>query len=173
MNYQTINNICVQRDADLTAAEVHGIATGMLCIDEHMESDKWLSELFHKAMPLDEEEKRSMRNLFEETRRLLASDQLEFELFLPDENTLLTEQVEALSGWCQGFLYGIGTLGADINWNKNTSEILKDISEFTHLDTEAEGEEDECAFVEITEYLRSAVLLLRDEINANATRVVH
>lgn len=173
MTYQIINNICFQRDAELTAAEAHGIATGMLCVDEHTESERWLSELFPKGIPLDEQEKRLLMDLFEETGKLLASDQMEFELFLPDDDTLLAEQVAALAGWCQGFLYGVGTLCKDINWNKKVSEILKDISEFTRVDTAAEGEEDECAFVEITEYLRSAVLLLRDEINANVTGIVH
>jgi uncharacterized protein YgfB (UPF0149 family) len=173
MTYQIINNICFQRDAELTAAEVHGIAAGMLCVNECTEGNKWLSELFPKAIPLGDEEKRLLMNLFEETSRLLASDQMEFELFLPDDNALLTEQVAALAGWCQGFLYGVGAACTDINWNKKVSEILKDISEFTRVDTAAEGEEDECAFVEITEYLRSAVLLLRDEINANVNRAVH
>jgi yecA family protein len=175
MTYQTINTICVQRDTELTAAEVHGVAAGMLCVDERTESGRWLSEIFSKSVPLNEQEKRLLVNLFEETAKLLASDQMEFELFLPDDNTLLTEQVAALAGWCQGFLYGVGAVGTDINWNKKISEILTDISEFTRVDTAAEGEEDECAFVEITEYLRSAVLLLRYEINANTNTagVVH
>lgn len=173
MTYQTINTICLQRDAELTAAEAHGVAVGMLCVDEHTESGRWLSELFSKAVPLNEQEKRLLMDLFEETASLLASEQMEFELFLPDDNALLTDQVAALAGWCQGFLYGVGAVCTDINWNRKVSEILKDISEFTRVDTVAESEEDECAFVEITEYLRSAVLLLRYEINANTAGVVH
>ena len=47
-------------------------------------------------------------------------------------------------------------------------EILKDISEFTKLDTQVEGEEDEAAFVELTEYLRSAVFLLKAELIPNS-----
>ena len=43
-------------------------------------------------------------------------------------------------------------------------EILRDIAEFTKLDTDVEDENDENDFVEITEYLRPAVLLLRDEL---------
>ena len=60
-------------------------------------------------------------------------------------------------------------------WPGDVGEILKDIMEFTKLDAEAEGEEDERAFMEITEYLRSAVLLLRDEFasNQNNTGTVH
>lgn len=173
MTYHVIHRICIQSDAELSAAEAHGIATGMLCFNEHTESDRWLAELFRNALPVGEEETLQLIGLFEETGKLLASDQFEFELFLPDDNTLLTEQVIALKSWCQGFLYGAGSVYADSNLAGEVGEILKDIAEFTKLDTEAEGEEDEAAFIEITEYLRSAVLLLRDELRANTTRVIH
>lgn len=173
MTYQVINTICVQSEAELSAAEAHGVATGMLCINEHTASDRWLSELFHNAVPVGEEEKLLLIRLFEETGKLLASDQFEFELFLPDDNTLLSEQVTALKNWCQGFLYGVGTACSDADWTGEASEILKDITEFTRLDTEAEGEDDEAAYIEITEYLKSAVLLLREELSVNTNRVVH
>jgi uncharacterized protein YgfB (UPF0149 family) len=58
--------------------------------------------------------------------------------------------------------------GAASNWSKEAREILKDIAEFTKLDVDAKGEEDEQAFMEITEYLRSAVLLLRDELGSSS-----
>ena len=56
-------------------------------------------------------------------------------------------------------------------WPKDVREILKDITEFTKLDANAEGEEDERALVEITEYLRSAVLLLRDELGESSGEI--
>jgi len=105
--------------------------------------------------------------LFEETRRLLGSDEFEFDLFLPEDDAPLTEQVEALKGWCRGFLLGVSSGGAASKWPKDAREILKDIAEFTKLDADAEGDEDEHALMEITEYLRSAVLLLRDELGRN------
>jgi uncharacterized protein YgfB (UPF0149 family) len=173
MTYQVINIICNQSDAALSAAEAHGIATGMLCINAQTKSDRWLAELFRNVIPVNEEEKQQLIRLFEETGELLASDQFEFELFLPEDNTLLTEQVMALKSWCQGFLYGVGSAYSDFNLTGDAGEILKDIAEFTKLDIEAEGEEDEAAFIEITEYLRSAVLLLREELNVKTPRIVH
>lgn len=173
MTYRIINTICVQCDVALSAAEIHGVATGLLCLNEHMESDRWLSEVFGHARPLSEADEQLLIRLYEETARLLASDQFEFELFLPDDNTMLTEQVAALISWCQGFLYGVGSASAESDWTGDAGEIIKDITEFTKLDVAAEGEDDEAAFMEITEYLKSAVLLLRDELNASGTRVIH
>ena len=75
----------------------------------------------------------------------------------------LSLQVQALTDWCRGCLLGVGSKPAS-NYSRDALEILRDIAEFTKLDTDVEGEEDENDFVEITEYLRSAVLLLRDEL---------
>ena len=165
MAYNACNAIIEQIDAEFSAAEAHGMATGMLCVNEQTESASWLAELLHNSSSVIDENKNMLARLFEETRRLLASDEFEFDLFLPEDDASLIEQVEALKNWCRGFLFGVGSSTAVSNWPKDVREILKDIAEFTKLDANVEGEEDERAFVEITEYLRSAVLLLRDELD--------
>jgi uncharacterized protein YgfB (UPF0149 family) len=173
MAYNACNAIIVQSDAELSAAEAHGMATGMLCVNEQTESEFWLTELLHNSSStIDEKNKRILERLFEETRRLLASDEFEFDLFLPEDDTSLVEQVEALKSWCRGFLFGVGSGASALSWSKDAREILKDITEFTKLDVNVEGEEDERAFVEITEYLRSAVLLLHDELGNSSGEMV-
>ena len=172
MAYNACNAIIVQSDAELSAAEAHGMATGMLCANEQTDSTYWLTELLHNSSSeIDEKNKNLLLRLFEETRRLLASDEFEFDLLLPEDNASLAEQVEALKSWCRGFLFGVGSGATTSNWPKDVREILKDITEFTKLDANAEGEEDERAFMEITEYLRSAVLLLRDDLGDSGDMV--
>ena len=165
MTYQVINAIVVQCDDELSAAQAHGMATGMLCANEQAQSVEWLTELFLHAIPASDEERATLVHLFEDTQSLLASDDFEFDLLLPGDEALLSEQVEALTDWCRGFLLGVGITHAASGLSREATEILKDIAEFTKLDTEAEGEEDEGDFMEITEYMRSAVLLLRSEFN--------
>jgi uncharacterized protein YgfB (UPF0149 family) len=172
MSYNACNAIIIQSDAELSAAEAHGMATGMLCVNEQTETAAWLAELLHDSSSVIDENKYMMIRLFEETRRLLGSDEFEFDLFLPEDDASLIEQVEALKSWCRGFLFGVGSGAAASNWPKDVREILKDITEFTKLDANAEGEEDERAFVEITEYLRSAVLLLRDELGDGSGDII-
>jgi yecA family protein len=172
MAYKACNAIIVQSDAELSAAEAHGMATGMLCANEQTESTYWLTELMHNSSSeIDEKNKNLLLRLFEETRRLLDSDEFEFDLLLPEDDAPLTEQVEALKSWCRGFLFGVGSGVSASNWSKDALEILKDITEFTKLEANAEGEEDERALVEITEYLRSAVLLLRDELGDSSGEI--
>jgi len=168
MAYNACNAIIVESDADLSAAEAHGMATGMLCVNDRTDSAFWLAELTHNSNSVIDENQNILDRLFEETRSLLASEEFEFDLFLPEDDALLTERVEALKSWCRGFLFGVGSAASMSNWPKDAREILKDITEFTKLDANAEGEEDELALVEITEYLRSAVLLLRDELSSRS-----
>ncbi len=175
MVYKIINTILLKSDAELSAAEAHGTATGMLCADEHADSAQWLVELFRNATPVIDEQKNLLLRLFEETRRLLASDGFEFELFLPEDDTPLKEQVDALKLWCQGFLFGVGFSSSipETEWPDDVREIIKDITEFTKLDNKVSGEEDENAFMEITEYLRSVVVLLRDDLKDIRDGLVH
>ena len=46
MAYNACNAIILQTDSDLSAAEAHGMATGMLCVNARTDSGVWLAELF-------------------------------------------------------------------------------------------------------------------------------
>ena len=168
MAYNACNAIILEFDPELSAAEAHGMATGMLCINEHADSASWLNELKANSTDLANNNDAILVRLFDETQRLLNSDDYEYDLFLPDDDHDLSTQTEALKNWCRGFLYSIGSISSSTSYSENVLEILKDISEFTKLDTQVEDEEDEAAFVELTEYLRSAVFLLKAELIPNS-----
>lgn len=164
MAYQTYNAMLKQCITELSAAEAHGIATGLLCVNSNTTSANWLVELSHNTSALDAKAQQQLIELFTSTQQLLAADDFEFTLFLPDEEQLLTERVNALKQWCQGFLYALGSLSTNSRWSKEAQEIVRDLTEFTKLDADAEGEDDERDFVEVTEYCRTAVLILRAEL---------
>ena len=164
MAYNACNAIILEFDPELSAAEAHGMATGMLCINEHADSASWLNELKANSTSSTNTDDSTLVHLFDETQRLLSIDDYEYDLFLPDDDHDLSTQTEALKNWCRGFLYSMGAISSNKHYSEDVLEILKDISEFTKLDTQVEGEEDEAAFVELTEYLRSAVFLLRAEL---------
>jgi yecA family protein len=167
MVYKLIEKIFSKSQADFSAAEAHGMASGLLCADNRMAGARWLAHLFDNTVPDSEEGKNLLLRLFEETRRLLTSNGFEFELLLPEKEAPLKERVEALKLWCQGFLFGVGAASPipESEWPEDVREIIRDITEFTKLETQAGGEEDESAFMEITEYLRSVVVLLHDDLH--------
>jgi uncharacterized protein YgfB (UPF0149 family) len=169
MAYDACNTIIIEIDPELSAAEAHGMATGMLCINSQTASDTWLTELSFDKNSMTNETIETLSRFFEDTRDLLNNDEFEYDLFLPDANVPLAEQAEAVKNWCRGFLFGVGSVASDIP--KNALEILKDIAEFTKLDDNVDGEEDEHALMEITEYLRSTALLLRDELGSDSNNM--
>jgi len=160
MVYNTVNATVGLANPALSAAEIHGMAAGMLCADAHATCASWLDESV-TGVVLPESGRVLLERLFEETRRLLASEDFEFDLLLPDEGDGFNQRVMALKNWCQGFLYGLGLVAKDIGNDREIHEIINDISEFSKLNEDADGEEDEQAYVEVTEYLRASVMLLR------------
>lgn len=169
MPYQTISNIFKENECDLNASEAHGLATGLLCIDNQSEAANWLSHLFSDQKTLITEDKTILVALFEQTRQLLNNedDSFAYNLFLPDEGESFVTQLEALRFWCEGFLFGVGYSRLSADWSAETNEIMKDIIEFTKLDVATETEtdnEDETAMMEIQEYLRIAVITLKDRL---------
>ncbi len=172
MAYQTINKIFQKNETDLTSAEAHGLATGMLSLESKIEASIWLSELFDDEITLLDEDKTILAGLFDQTRKLLNGEDegFRFALFLPGDDEPLNEQLEAIRVWCEGFLFGIGHAHSESTWPGETGEIIKDIVEFTKLDSELDDEmsqeeidELEAALIEIQEYLRVAVMLIKDQ----------
>lgn len=167
LTYPDIEQLLAAHDADVGAAEAHGMAVGMLCLAQAIDSDIWLNELFQFPPQLSEPELQLLNALFQGTQAALSAEDFEFDLFLPSDDSMLSQQLEAFSNWCRGFLFGIGYGRTDSNWPGDSGDILKDLIEFTKLDTQAYSEGDEQALTELHEYCRAAILLLRDDLRAN------
>jgi len=167
MSYSVVNSIILQKEAADSAAEVHGVAVAMLCLDPKTEAGTWLSEAISREADLLEEDKLLLINLFEQSKELMESDEFIFDLFLPDEQEPVNHRCLAVMQWCQGFLFGMGRIETSSEWPGDVGEILKDIVEFTKLDTDIDSdvEEAESAVMEIQEYLRASVMLIRSELN--------
>lgn len=163
MLYTTAQTTLQHHNPELCAAETQGLMTGLLCAKPNAEISECLLELLDSDRAYLAEAEQLLTRLFAETRRLLNDADFAFDLLLPDDDAPLPERALALKRWCQGFLYGAGLGQAADAPDGQSRDILKDISEFTQLDSSAEGEADEAAFMEICEYLRSAVFLLNAE----------
>jgi uncharacterized protein YgfB (UPF0149 family) len=91
-----------------------------------------------------------------------------FQPLLPDDDIPLAERAEALSSWCQGFLYGLGsgTTADPSRVSTEAAEIIRDFTEITHVGVDAgdETEENEVAFAEVVEFVRVGVQLLFTEL---------
>jgi uncharacterized protein YgfB (UPF0149 family) len=116
---------------------------------------------------LIDEDKTILLALFEQTRKLLSDEEdgFRYDLFLPGEDEPLNEQLEALRSWCEGFLFGVGYSRSSSDWPGETGEIMKDLVEFTKLDADIDEQmdEDDAALIEIQEYIRVAVMMVKEQ----------
>lgn len=159
--------------ATLDGAEAHGTLVGVCCAAGHADKRTWLayitpeldsSDLLHKeaCQPLDA--------LFDTTVSQLSSPLLDFQPLLPNDDMALDLRTHAIGEWCQGFLMGLSLGGMVAKMDElpgDAGEVIRDLVEFAKAsDFSLEGgEEDEAAYAELVEYLRTGVLLVNEELN--------
>lgn len=150
-------------------AEAHGNLAGALCSSRDYGLLEWLHEILPDDSP-DEAALQSsvLQNVYDSMVRSLGGNDADFQPLLPDDAAPLTERAEALSSWCQGFLYGLGsgTTADPSNVSSEAGEIIRDLTEITHVGVDAgdENEENETAFAEVVEFVRVGVQLLFVEL---------
>jgi len=156
-------------------AETHGVACGLLVRQGDATADAYfdllaLLEILREPGPGFGQ---SLAELFSASRSQLQDDELGLVLWLPDDEESLEDRTEALAQWCSGFLASVGA-GDDQRLETLSgegAEALADIQESAMAeigepceDGYAAQEEEEGAFAEIVEYVRIAVLILREDL---------
>ena len=157
-------------------AECHGVLCGLLCRMPDAGPDAFVGLL--QMLELVDEPGAAFRMALEEllqsSREQLADEDMGLVLWLPAEEELLEERTMALGQWCSGFLAGLGSSGeqALASLSDDANQALRDLQQISKAvvaDTN-ESEEEENAFVEIVEYLRVVVLMIREDLRGPDAR---
>ena len=186
-----LEDLLFEVDATLGATESHGALCGMLCAQGATEASQWmlhvLGEHEDTSKALQQVGKKLIQ-IHQISVESMNDNDAEFELMLPDDDELLEMRVEALGTWCQGFVYGlaVGGIKEDTVLPEDSKELIKDILEISRAgyvaDSEAElaatdeeaSEEDEVAFMEVSEYVRMGILLIYEELQPlQSSQTVH
>ncbi len=162
-----------------SAAELHGQAAGLHLMPPVMPVEQWITMIRADAeltQPLAEEDQQLLMNLYQHVALALEQTDLSFQLLLPDDDAPLSQRLDALAQWVQGFLMGLGSAGVKNNQiHGEVKETLSDLVEISQIESsqiegaEAEGEDAEKDYAELTEYVRMAVLLLHASFVSGAT----
>ena len=95
---------------------------------------------------------------------------MQFELLMPDEEQPIELRTAALTLWCNGFVYGLGTSGAPDpeHLPGDTGEIVRDLAQIMRAGVdEREGlEANEAALAELVEFVRVGVQVVFEELGA-------
>ncbi len=164
------------------ASEFHGILCAMASCQPELDGDTWTRRMLDSEVEallegeIDAVDRETVKALFEDTVRQMADSELGFQLLLPDDEASLQARTAALSNWCQGYLYGLSLSGIKDfkGFSETVQEFAQDLVEIGRL---AHDEEDdtaggETAFLEVSEYVRIGVLMLRDELRNMGDRPV-
>lgn len=173
-SFDELELLCQQADLDFGAAECHGILSGLICVAGNIEQQHRLALLYSDAAPdsIKEEDRILWNQLQEQTLRQLNSDDLGFELLLPDDDVPLGQRTETLADWCRGFLYGISAadlkLGAEVSDEIN--EIIQDFTQISNAgyNDDEDDNEGERAYMELAEYVRAGTMLIYAELQTPA-----
>jgi uncharacterized protein YgfB (UPF0149 family) len=154
----------------IAVAEAHGCLSGALSASHDYPFLRWLDELIDadsEATPDSAAARDLLQIVYTDTMHALRGDDMSFAPLLPEDDVPLAQRAEALAQWCQGFLYGFGSVAANRpKVSTEVDEVLRDIAQIARA-TAGETdptEEDESDYVEIVEYVRAGVQLVHDEL---------
>ncbi|MFT4606972.1 MAG: hypothetical protein ACI9V8_000630 [Urechidicola sp.] len=172
--FDSVQNALEKLGATVDASESHGTLCGLLL--DNCGMAVWLQHTLD-VLPsstdvLATENLQVLKQLFESSREQLNTEDLSFELLLPDDSDDFGVQLLGLSTWCLGFLYGLSVISKSDAKNNlkelddQSQECLSDLLEISKIDhDEIESPETEGQLVEIVEHVRMSVLFLNEAIN--------
>ena len=151
-------------------AELHGLLCGLLCGEGELALDRWLQlacEALADGVELAPPVQNLLAKLLDYGVAQLSDPDGSITPLLPDDDAPLPQRVDALSEWCQGLLYGlgIGHLEQRGGLSEDSREFLRDVADIAHVGFDAATDEaDETAYVEVVEYLRIGLLIIRQDL---------
>jgi uncharacterized protein YgfB (UPF0149 family) len=154
-------------DGPANAAELQGALCGLLCLDSQANRIDWYKSLYDDIAP-DDQEILDLTALFDQTVQSLNSLDFDLQLTLPDDNAPLPSRILAMSDWCQGLVYGLGSSGLtdDTELSEDCQEYIADAVKISQISDEVleDSNEEETNFEELVEYLRMGLFVLYSEL---------
>ena len=165
--YDAVGQLLNEQGVGLTPAEMHGLISGMLCGGKNESSwQTLLHELTNEGLAFSKNLADILRQMYGAIADSLEDDGFLFQLYIPDgEETTVFDRADALSGWVNHFLLGLGVTQPKLDKVPDeTGEAIDDLRNIAQLgyDEDDDQEELEMSLEEIIEYVRVAALLCHD-----------
>ena len=168
-NYAQVQRLLSQSRAVTEPAEAHGTLAGALCATGAYRLEDWLADILPDGAASGDAAVR-LREVYDGTRAALTGTQMQFDLLMPDDEQPIELRTEALTLWCNGFVYGLGTSGAPDpeHLPGDAGEIVRDLAHIMRAGVdEREGlEANEAALAELVEFVRVGVQVVFEELGA-------
>jgi hypothetical protein len=157
-----------QQSVALTAAEMHGLISGLLCGGSRDAGWQALvHDLTNEGVAFPQALSQPLQQLYEATRDTLEDDEFLFQLMLPEgEIVSVFDRADALAGWVNHFLLGLGMMQPKLAQVKDeVGEAIDDLRNIAQLgyDEDEDQEELEQSLEEVAEYVRVAAIMCHGE----------
>ncbi|KYP95517.1 hypothetical protein WB67_06210 [bacteria symbiont BFo2 of Frankliniella occidentalis] len=169
-NYNTLNSELATQGVGMTAAEMHGLLSGILCGGTKDHSWKALvHDLTNEGIAFSVQLNQSLQAVYDNTLHSLEEDGFNFQLYLPDDQgENVFERADALAGWVNHFLLGLGVTQPKLDKVKGEAgEAIDDLRTIAQLGYDEDEDPEELAqsLEEVIEYVRVAALLCHETFN--------
>lgn len=166
--YPELTAVLKQQAVALTAAEIHGLLSGMLCGGNNDSSWQTLVyDLTNDGEAFPQVLLQPLQALYQVTRDTLEDEGFSFQLLLPEGDDIsVFQRADALAGWVNHFLLGLGMVQPKLSKVKGEAgEAIKDLRNIAQLgyDEDENQEELEQSLEEVAEYVRVAAILCHSE----------
>jgi uncharacterized protein YgfB (UPF0149 family) len=170
LSYDQISSQLEEWASTISCSEIHGLISGLgsvALVGNYTQVEKIVLRHLDES-ECSEQAQDALRTMQEAVLEQFEDIDFAFEVLLPDDDEELQLRIHALAQWCQGFLVGFGTgvKASEMNFSPEAQEVLRDLIEISNVAEELEqdgAEEDEVAFTELTEYVRTAAMMLYSE----------
>ena len=176
--YEQFQALLNESIPDCSPAEVQGMLTGLVCAGETDDRFKSWSALLvanDPKNPAHERTQDALCALMAMTHKDLGGKDFRFRPLLPPDTDPVFERTQAMAQWCHGF-------GAGFHWNglvnpghleTDAQDAINDIAELAQVDTASAASGDDDALIELEEYLKVAVQLIFEAVEASAATHTH
>ncbi len=166
LTFDDIANQLLEQGTQYSPAHLHGAICGVVSGGGQRDPEYCLTAVMQALdIEMHGELAESCLKLAWMTVAKLADEELDFKLFMPDDDDEVELRVRALADWCSAFLLGYTqalALPQGSKLDDVASEVLRDMAAIAEaaVDAGMEPEEAESHYFEISEYLRIATLNL-------------
>lgn len=167
--FDALNRELEREDMLLSAAEIHGMLSGIVASGTPLATSEWqalLADLANEGQAFNP----PMKSLLSDMNDMIAADlgdpELGFQLLLPGDEEPLNERLKALTDWVQSFLVGFGVNQQNLTQaSDDLREAIQDMAEIARLSDDVDAnEEGERAYYEVTEYVRITAIMCFNEL---------
>lgn len=162
-SYSTFNQALRSAGIELSAAELHGFLSGLVC--GGINDQSWqplLYQVTHDNHAYPNALLQKVTEIHQKIQQKLADiDGFDFELWLPEQEDVFA-RADALSEWANHFLLGLGLAQPKLDKEKGEiGEAIDDLHNICQLGYEADDDPEELAeaLEEIIEFMRTMAAL--------------